>query len=210
MSFKISGNKRRLDTEQKNPAHEQARVKSQSISSRAGTKEHGFRNLPTSLDEAITQIYMSAGLEVTNVIAEKNPKSFPYDAARLTINGIKAVYRAGKTTPSRPGQFVTLWKRPAGTNVPLEPKDVDVVIVNVDSNTDKGQFIFHQEILMKHGYLNAGRKKGKMAFRVFPPGAKPKPAALKTQQWQCKYFLPITSKGLFNKKLLRKLLHLAY
>ncbi|QIP41117.1 hypothetical protein G9444_3873 [Rhodococcus erythropolis] len=50
-----------------------------------------------------------------------------YGAHTLTVNGLPTVYRTAKTTPTKLGQFVTLWRRSeAGAHPPIRrqrPRD---------------------------------------------------------------------------------------
>lgn len=43
-----------------------------------------------------------------------------YEACRLGLNGYNIVFRVAKTTPTKIGQFVTVWKR-LHTGAPIMP-----------------------------------------------------------------------------------------
>lgn len=149
--------------------------------------------LPPELLFAIKNIYKVAGLTITSP-PKAEAEGAEYSAYRLGINGKNVVFRNGKVTSSRPGNFVTLWKRPGKEIVPLDISDgLDFAIVAVSNGVDKGQFIFDRDVLLKKGiFSNLGKeKKGKLSFRVFPPWASPAKSALKTQEWQSKYFYKI-------------------
>lgn len=171
------------------------------------------RELPHLLLNTLTKVYDTAELCITSVpIPEKPPEGREYAAHRMEIEGKKIVYRAGKNTPTRPGSFVTLWKRP---NKHIEPLDVnsddfDFLVVDVAEDRRVGQFIFDKDILLKKGIISDSRlgKKGKLSFRVFPVWAKPAKAAMKTQQWQSKYFVEFLESTSANTKNVRRLFKL--
>lgn len=48
-------------------------------------------------------------------------------------------------------------------------------------------------------------EKGKLSFRIYPPWSKPvAKEAIRTQEWQLKYFLPINEDGTADIKLVEK------
>ena len=58
----------------------------------------------------IKNIYEPAGMKITTApVAE--PESAEYGAYRFGLNDKNIVFRVAKTTPTKIGQFVTLWKR---------------------------------------------------------------------------------------------------
>ncbi|MES2070163.1 MAG: MepB family protein [Pseudomonadota bacterium] len=152
--------------------------------------------LPCDLVSAIRHAYQAAGITVTSA-ARREAESAEYGACRLGLNGVVVVFRAARTTPTKIGQFVTLWKRPEpGAEIaPLDSGDgVDFVVVSVSDARQRGQFVYSREALIKHGVMSHGGKGGKRAIRVYPPWSKPvAAAAIKTQQWQLRYFLALTT-----------------
>ena len=128
---------------------------------------HLLDQLPNDLIAAIQQVYEPAGLKITHVLRED--ESSEYGAYRFSLEDHKVVFRVAKTTPTKIGQFVTLWKRPHDVIVPLDVNDdidFDFVIINVSDTKNHGQFIFNKNILLNKGILSQGNKKGKLAFRV--------------------------------------------
>jgi hypothetical protein len=160
------------------------------------TTDLSAANLPYPLIAAIRDVYEPAGIKVTNA-AGCETEGFEYGACRLGLDGYTIVFRVAKTTPTKIGQFVTLWKRPtpAGEIAPLDTNDlVDFVVVAVSNATHCGQFIFNRSVLIAENIFSQAGKGGKRAFRVYPPWTKPvAQQAIKTQQWQAHYFLPLTS-----------------
>ncbi len=157
-----------------------------------------LEDLPNDLIYSIQKIYVPAGLKVTTK-ALREPESSEYDACRFSLNGHIIAFRVAKTTPTKVGQFVTIWKRPTAKDeiAPLDISDsVDFVIVCVSSKTHRGQFIFDQKILLEKHIMSQGAKEGKRAFRIYPPWTIPlSREALKTQKWQLSYFFSIEEDG---------------
>ena len=136
--------------------------------------------------------YEPNGLIVKNLIAEK--ESQEYGACRFEINNWRIIFRVAKITPTKVGQFVTLWKR-IGTG-PILPYDIsdslDLFMVSVKSGKSLGQFIFPKELLLQKGFVSTNGKGGRRAMRVYPPwDITDNAQAKKTQAWQLLYFVEI-------------------
>ena len=121
-------------------------------------------------------------------------ESCKYGAYILELNGLSLKFRVAKITPSKVGQFVTLWKRIE--NGSIQPLDVcdpfDFFIVSARKNDYFGQFVFPKTVLSKHGIISKNGKNGKRAMRVYPPWDKTlNRQAQNTQRWQIEYFLEI-------------------
>lgn len=100
-------------------------------------------DLPTDLSAAIGYVYEAAALTVTHA-ARREAESAEYGACRLGLDGSVLVFRVAKTTPTKIGQFVTIWKRPhPGADIaPLDSEDgVDFVVVSVADARHQGQFV---------------------------------------------------------------------
>lgn len=163
---------------------------------------------PKDLDIAIQDVYELSGIMVLNITIEA--ESAEYGACRFVIDGHNAVFRVAKTTPTKIGQFVTLWKRPttSGIIAPLDISDgIDFVVVCVsDGATHWGQFIFDQKILVSKGIMSKNCKGGKRAIRIYPPWTKPVAKdAVKTQLWQLPYFVSCEPNGTVDSVVVRKL-----
>tara|TARA_R110001592_G_scaffold59171_6_gene179518 strand:+ start:2880 stop:3383 length:504 start_codon:yes stop_codon:yes gene_type:complete len=159
-------------------------------------------NLQTLKDH----IYKPLGFELTHFSLEK--ESQEYGACTFELNGLQIVSRNAKVTPTKTGQFVTLWKRL--NNGPIQPFDasdnIDFVIVNVRSENQIGQFVFPKKVLLEKGVFTNPSKEGKRAIRVYPLWDKPlSKQALKTQQWQLDYFLLIDEGGQTDVQRTKKL-----
>jgi hypothetical protein len=148
--------------------------------------------IPADLLVAKEQLYDTCGLACTLPRAEA--ESAGYGAYTFTINSQSIRFRVAKTTPTKPGQFVTLWKR-VGRG-PIQPFDmadeVDLFIISTRQGSHCGQFIFPSSVLLQRGILSGNNKEGKRAMRVYSPwDIATNQQAQKTQQWQLEYFLEI-------------------
>lgn len=121
-------------------------------------------------------------------------ESGEYSAHRFEINKLKICYRLAKVTPTKTGQFVTLWKRNIkGTIEPFDQYDeIDLVIISVRKEKELGQFIFPKSILLEKGVFSTNKKEGKRAIRVYPPWSETSSKqAQQSQKWQLQYFFEV-------------------
>jgi hypothetical protein len=121
-------------------------------------------------------------------------ESAEYGACSFKMNEFSIKFRVSKTTPTKIGQFVTVWKR--SINGQIEPFDIsdnlDFVIISSRKETNFGQFIFPKAILIEKGIISTNKKGGKRGFRVYPPWDETiSKQAQNTQKWQLDYFLEI-------------------
>lgn len=167
-----------------------------------------FDNLPKELSAAIKDVYLPAGMKVTNAFEEQESKD--YGACRLDLDDRKVVFRVAKTTPKKVGQFVTVWQRPReGTPyVPFNVSDgVEFIVVSVSDATHTGQFVFDKKVLVEQGIMGSADVRGKGAFRVYSPWSKPEnKTAIKTKEWQIRYFL---SQNTLDLDTVRRLFRIA-
>jgi hypothetical protein len=139
------------------------------------------------------QIYDRSGFELTN--QKLNNESIEYGACSFELNEMKVQFRVSKITPTKIGQFVTIWKR--GKNGITQPFDIsdnlDFIIIASRSENNVGQFIFPKAVLADKGIITRKGKEGKRGIRVYPPWDKvSNRQAEKTQSWQIGYFLDTT------------------
>ncbi|MCD0473809.1 MepB family protein [Flavobacterium sp. EDS] len=157
--------------------------------------------------EAKELLYDTCNLECTQPIAEA--ESADYGAFTFNINKQAVIYRVAKITPTKVGQFVTLWKRSdKGPIAPFEITDaIDLFIVSTRNGSHFGQFIFPKSVLHQKGILSDDKKEGKRAIRVYPPwDSTTSKQAQKTQQWQLAYFVPISNEKPIDFELIKKLI----
>ena len=122
-------------------------------------------------------------------------ESAEYGACRAELDGKRLVLRVAKTTPTKTGQFVTIWKRPHpdAEIAPLDEADpVDIVIIAVSDGARHGFFIFPRKVLLEKGVMSRAGQGGKRALRVYPPWCAPESAqAQRTQRWQAACFVAV-------------------
>lgn len=123
-------------------------------------------------------------------------ESSEYGACIFDINHLSVHFRVSKITPTKTGQFVTLWKR--SKLGPIRPFDiselVDLFIVSSRQGTFFGHFVFSKSALCEQGIISNKGKEGKRAMRVYPPWNKAlNRQAQKTQEWQLRYFIDLTN-----------------
>ena len=137
-----------------------------------------------------------------------NSESKEYGACSFELNGKLIQHRVSKITPTKIGQFVTIWKRSAaGITKPFDVSDkIDFIIISSRSGNHFGQFIFPISVLAEKGIVTHNGKEGKRGIRVYPPWDVPtNKQAEKTQSWQLNYFLSIqndSSRSLSLAKIL--------
>jgi hypothetical protein len=157
-------------------------------------------SLPKELIIAKELIYDSLEFDCSQ--PQPEAESSDYDAYDFQLNQKHICYRMAKITPTKTGQFVTLWKRnQKGTIEPFDFNDtIDFVIVSVRKDDLFGQFVFPKSALLEKGIFTTSTKEGKRATRVYPPWDETtSKQAQKTQQWQLYYFYTILPQPDLNK-----------
>lgn len=133
-----------------------------------------------------------------------------YAAHGFTLDGRSVRFRAARTTPTKVGQFVTVWKRsPAGPIRPFDIADpVDLFVISSRDDQHFGQFVLPVDALRRHGILSANGSGGKRAFRVYPPWVTTTNSqAGKAQTWQLDFFLHLHRDGAVDPARARALYH---
>jgi hypothetical protein len=157
------------------------------------TWEAALNKLPNNLLLAKELVYNPLCLKCS--IPIKEAESADYEAFRFKINDKFIVYRNAKITPTKIGQFVTLWER--NHKGIIEPfhilDDIDFAIISTRSDNYFGQFIFPKSVLYTRKILSDNHRVGKLGFRVYPPwDVVENKQAKKTQAWQLNHFLEIS------------------
>jgi hypothetical protein len=151
-------------------------------------------------------IYDQCGFDLTNV--KPNIESKEYGACTFELSGKKIQQRVSKITPTKAGQFVTIWKR--NHNGITEPfsyaDDFDFIIITARDHDNLGQFIFPKSVLADKGIITRNGKEGKRGIRVYPPwDIAANTQAIKTQRWQSKYFFLIKEDNSKDLHLIKSL-----
>jgi hypothetical protein len=151
----------------------------------------------TALTEFVETMCRPFGVHVSKIAHET--ESAAYAAARLTIDGERVVFRVAKMTPTKLGQFVTLWKRdtPAAEIAPIDgADDVASVIIWVSDASRAGVFVFARQTLLDHDVMSPEGRGGRRALRVYPPwipAAMLNKQATATQRWQLPWFVAFSA-----------------
>lgn len=137
-----------------------------------------------------TALWEPAGLDVATPLPEL--ESADYAACISRVNGAAIRFRLAKITPTKIGQFVTLWQRSAaGPIAPFDLADgVDYFVVATLAGANRGAFVFPLAALAAQGIVSRAGAGGKRAIRVYPPrDVSVARQAIRTQRWQAAYFL---------------------
>jgi hypothetical protein len=152
--------------------------------------------IPFILRSASDLVYSPLGYQISNLQIENESRK--YAACTFELNNLKIKHRLSKITPTKTGQFVTIWKRnESGITAPFTDLDeFDLLIISIKDADRSGQFIFPKAILAQHKIITANGTEGKRGMRVYPPrDVVTNKQAAKTQQWQANYFFQIDMNG---------------
>lgn len=117
-----------------------------------------------------------------------------YLGYNFSLGHFKIKFRKAKITPTKNGQFVTLWKRNSNgkTESFTFSDDFDFYIIFAEQENNSGFFIFPRKILAEKQIIS-DQKEGKRGFRVYPNWDRPESKqAEKTKNWQTKFFIDFT------------------
>ncbi|MFI1652041.1 MepB family protein [Streptomyces avidinii] len=141
-------------------------------------------------------VYDPCGFTCSQPVPEA--ESADYAAHTFTLDGRSVRFRAARTTPTKVGQFVTVWKRsPGGPIQPFDAADpVDLFVIGTRDGDHFGQFVLPMEALRRHGVVSTDGSGGKRAFRVYPPWVTTtNRQAGSAQAWQLDHFLHLPQDG---------------
>ncbi len=173
------------------------------------TEENRIKNSFQQDLEIVNELaYSKCGFAMSNL--KWNAESKDYGACSFNLNGKAIQHRASKITPTKPGQFVAIWKRnAAGKTAPFDFSDpVDFIIITARDGNKLGQFVFSRTVLADHGTITRNGKTGKCGIRVYPPwDTVDNKQAKTTQARQIKYFVEIKNDLSTDLNLLKKLFY---
>ncbi len=151
-------------------------------------------NLSADLIVVKQILYSKLNVELKNIKIEN--ESTAYSACTFEINKLSILYREAKITPTKIGQFVTIWKRNTkGITKPFcVVDDIDLGVIICRNNVQFGQFVFPKAILGDKKIFTKNNIEGKRGIRVYPPwDIAINKQAIQTQAWQLDYFLEMTT-----------------
>jgi hypothetical protein len=156
---------------------------------------NSFNTIHSDLLVTKDLVYNTCGFECSQPHLEA--QNAEYGAYVFNLNSLFIRFRVARITPTKLGQFVTLWERIG--NLPIQPYDIsdpaDFFVISTRKGNTFGQFIFPKSVLCDQDIVSNKGKGGKRAIRVYPPWDNPTSRqAQKTQIWQLKYFLEIPVK----------------
>ncbi|MFF7726497.1 MepB family protein [Streptomyces sp. NPDC008001] len=150
-----------------------------------------WSGLPADLLAAKTRVYEPSGMICSRPVPDAEGEE--YAAHGFTLDGLSVKFRVGKTTPTKVGQFVTVWQRSAegGPIRPFDAEDgIDLFVISSREGGHFGQFVFPREVLCERGIMSRNGSGGKRGFRVYPPWVTTtNRQATSTQAWQVNHFL---------------------
>ncbi|WP_282937319.1 MepB family protein [Paenibacillus sp. RC67] len=141
-------------------------------------------------------VYNPCGLECSRPLSEV--QNADYGAYVFHLNALSIRFRVAKITPTKVGQFVTLWERIGdGPTQPYDVSDpIDFFVISTRKGNSFGQFIFPKSVLCDQDIVSNKGSGGKRGIRVYPAWDQPTSRqAQKTQKWQLDYFLEIPVDG---------------
>ncbi|WP_153815528.1 MepB family protein [Streptomyces sp. SUK 48] len=153
-------------------------------------------------------VYDPSGFACSSPVPE--PESAEYAACAFTLDDHAVRFRVAKTTPTKAGQFVTVWQRSEeGPIRPFDTEDgVDLFVISSRDDDGFGQFVFPREVLCERGIVARDGSGGKRGFRVYPPWvATTSRQARTTQAWQVNHFVDLARPGPADLTRARALYH---
>lgn len=138
------------------------------------------------------QLFSRLGVEFSDAVPETENAEYGAFVSRVGRASVR--FRVGKLTPAKVGLFVTVWKRASdGSTEPCAAEDgIDLLVISVREGQHFGQFVFPKTALVEHGIVSVAGRGGKRGFRVYPPwSVTQNRQAMRSQKWQCGYFLAL-------------------
>ncbi|WP_430867768.1 MepB family protein [Demequina aurantiaca] len=144
-----------------------------------------------SLESFAQRALVPAGIEYA---VAPEPDNAAYSAAVLTVGTVRLRVREARVTPTKPGAFVSVWRRaPDGGTEPFPAADAEAgVLVFVAEAAHTGVFHFTPAHLAELGVVSTDSAPGKRGFRVYPPWCHHlNPQATRAQRAQASAFIDL-------------------
>lgn len=146
-------------------------------------------------------VFSHLNLDISNVHEDLECRE--YSGFNFLLDQWTVKFRKSKITPTKTGQFVTLWKRNFKTKdtEPFTSNDPFLFfIILTETPENSGFFFFTKEALIQNQILASPIKQGKRGFRVYPTWDHPEnKQAVKTQNWQALFFIDFADKNHLSK-----------
>jgi len=146
-------------------------------------------------------LFSNLSLVISNLHQEQECKE--YFGCNFQLNSFQIKFRKAKVTPTKIGQFVTLWKRNSISKEtePFTSEDPsDFYLILTETSENFGFFLFTKDSLIKNQILRSYSKDGKRGFRVYPNWDIPQnKQATKTQNWQTQFFIDFADENYVEK-----------
>ena len=155
------------------------------------------------------KLFAPCNLNYSKLTLEK--ESAEYGASSFTLNDKKILFRVAKITPTKVGQFVTVWKRNSkGITEPFsDQSNIDFLMVCTKKEDLFGLFIFPKSTLLEKRIFSKNGTGGKRGFRLYPSwDVTTSKQAQKTQQWQLEHFVTLSDNKAIDLEQLKKLIQL--
>ncbi|MBP6740701.1 MAG: MepB family protein [Leptospiraceae bacterium] len=152
-----------------------------------------IQSIPIELIHLRKNLFDKLNLSLSDFEFEKESRE--YEASSFRLNQKVVLYRKAKITPTKSGQFVTLWKRNGKKIIePFQDSDpFDFLIVLAKTEFNLGIFIFSKSILIEQGILSIKENEGKRAFRIYAAwDLAENKQSIKTKKWQTEFFLNLS------------------
>lgn len=147
---------------------------------------------------------------ITNLTEDEECTS--YFGFNFQLDRLNIKFRKAKTTPTKVGQFVTLWKRDSqGQTTAYTANDlIDYCMVATQQPPHAGFFVFPKQVLIDRQILTTAKKEGKRGFRVYPDWSiTENKQATQSKSWQGQYFIDLTAAPQDVKEKLTAILQLS-
>lgn len=148
----------------------------------------------SELEKINELVFKPCNFNLENIKPES--ESQEYSAHHFQLNKQHIIFRVAKITPTKTGQFVSIWKRnEQGITAPFDIKDdFDFMMIATKTPTHFGFFIFPKKILHEHRILSDETRDGKRGIRIYPNWDETtNKQAQKTQLWQSQFFLDLST-----------------